>query len=152
MLNDNITAELRIKLRKVHDNLLEWYGEYRTYCLTSCKASRTASELYMRREMLGVGLECLAVVKRLLATICDDEREKLEDDAQKTAHLIFDLQKETSMTHSWLFSMHEIGVAQSIVLTRDQWRTLPSNCSDEDKRIAIREAYHEWNKILRGEH
>lgn len=105
----------------------------------------------MRRELLGMGLECLAVVKRLLATVSNYEKDELEDGAQRVAHLIFDLQKETSMTHSWLFSGHEIGIAQSIVMTRDRWRELPSHGSDDEKRIAYRGAYDEWNRILRGE-
>jgi len=135
--------------RTMHDELLEWTEDYKAHCVKMSLATPTPKELAMRRELFGTSLECLVLVKRLLATVCGEERLKLEQDVQALAHLIFDLQKQPSPKHSWLFTSHEVGVAYTAVITRDEWESGDVSTTLYDKKLAARARYAEWNKMLR---
>lgn len=109
----------------------------------------SACELSLRRELFGAVIECLSLVKRLLATVCESSRLALEPEIQALAQLILDLQKQPSYKHSWLFSGHEAGVAYTMILTKDQWE---EDVSGEDTNVRIEAAwkrYNTWSKTLR---
>ncbi|TKA79030.1 hypothetical protein B0A55_03153 [Friedmanniomyces simplex] len=114
-------SALEARCRKAHKELLDWLEQYKAHCVRLSLAQPPASELSLRRELFGSALECLAIVKRLLCTVCEAERRSLEVETQVLAHLILDLQKQPSPKHSWLFSGHEVGVAYTVLLTKDQW-------------------------------
>ena len=88
------------------------------------------------------------LAKRLLATVCEVERVKLEGETQALAHLIFDLQKQPSPKHSWLFTGHETGVAYTVTTTRDQWEEEVDG-SEMETKMATRNRYTTWSRMLR---
>jgi hypothetical protein len=73
----------------------------------------------------------------------------LERETQGLAHLVLDLQKQPSPKHSWLFSGHEVGVAYTVMLTKDQWEGGFEYSSDTERRLAIRTRYNTWSNTLR---
>lgn len=141
-------AELDARCRAMQKGLLSWTEEYKAHCVRLSLATPTSKELDMRRELFGTSMESLILAKRLLACVCEAERIKLEGEAQALALLIFDLQKQPSPKHSWLFTGHEVGVAYTVSLTRDQWEEeVPG--TDIEKRLAARNRYVYWNELLR---
>ena len=123
--------------------------EYKAHCVRMSLASPPPQELDLRRELMGTALECLVIVKRLFSTICDEEREKFESEAQALSHLILDLQKQPSPKHSWLFTGHETGIANSIISTKTEWETLSFYDSDYERKLACRAIYDAWDHSLR---
>lgn len=103
----------------------------------------------MRRELFGVATECLIVVKRLLGTIYDEERCHLETEAQDLAQMIYDLHKQPSAKHSWLFSGHEVSVAQGILSSKNQWAGTSTDASEGDRKTASRMRYVAWDDLIR---
>lgn len=149
LFDDEALATLAYRCRKLHKEDIDWMEEYKAHCVRLSLATPPPEEIAMRRELFGAALECLILVKRLLATVCDDERERLETETQALAHLILDLQKQPSTKHSWLFAGHEVGIAYSAILTKDQWDGTCAYASDEERRLAIRDRYSSWNNTLR---
>ena len=149
LFDDHALTVLNSRCRKAHQDLIDWMEDYKSHCVRMSFASPPPQELAMRRELFGAALECLCIVKRLLATVCDSERSKLEDEAQALAHLILDLQKQPSPKHSWLFTGHEVGVAYTVMLTKDQWEGHSEYDSDYDRRMASRTRYNTWSNTLR---
>lgn len=144
ILSTTHLASLEARCRKSHDNLLAWLEQYKAHCVRLSLAQPPASELSLRRELFGATMECLCIVKRLLATVCEADRKSLEVETQALAHLILDLQKQPTPKHSWLFSGHEVGVAYSVLLTGEQW--------EQDHREivqATRTRYNTWSNTLR---
>jgi hypothetical protein len=146
---DYTTLEIEKRCRTAHKQLLDWLEDYKAHCVRLSLASPPPSELALRRELFGATMECLAIVKRLLATVCDTDRCALEIETQALAHLMLDLQKQPSPKHSWLFSGHEVGVAYTILLTKDQWEERVSEMSFEERRMATRIRYNTWSNTLR---
>lgn len=122
--------------------------EYKAYCIRASLTCPSIQELAVRRELYGTGIECLIIVKRLLATICIDDSEAVEANVQSLAQSILDLQKQPSPGYSWLFMGHEIGVAQSVILTKDQWGIPIMPTSFYERRIVSRERYVSWVEML----
>jgi hypothetical protein len=112
--------------------------DYKGHCVKLSLTTPPPSEIAMRRELFGASLECLVLVKRILATVCDQERVKLETEIQALAHLILNLQKQPSSSHSWLFSGHEVGIAYTVMLTKDQWEGHYTYESEEERKLATR--------------
>lgn len=111
----------------------------------------SSHELAVRRELYGTAIECLIVVKRLLATvICLDKSPEIEAEVQALAQSLLDLQKQPSPKHSWLFMGHEMGVTQSVLLTRRQWEKSFDSYyySCQEKRLASRKRYIDWVEML----
>ena len=149
LFDDEALASLAYRCRKLHKDDIDWMEEYKAHCVRLSLTTTTQEEVAMRRELFGTALECLVLVKRLLATVCDDQRERLESETQALAHLILDLQKQPSTKHSWLFSGHEVGIAYSAILTRDQWEETCVYASDKERRLAIRKRFIAWDSTLR---
>ncbi|KXL43060.1 MAG: hypothetical protein FE78DRAFT_72870 [Acidomyces sp. 'richmondensis'] len=110
------------------------------------------SELALRRELFGSAMECLVVVKRLLATVCEPDRRSLETETQALAHLIIDLQAQPSPKYSWLFSGQEVGVAHTALLTKDSWEEDMSDKNLNEQNLATRVRYNTWSSTLRTSH
>ncbi|KAK5688766.1 hypothetical protein LTS10_000744 [Elasticomyces elasticus] len=142
-------AALEARCRKAHKELLAWLEQYKAHCVRLSLAQPPASELSLRRELFGSALECLAIVKRLLCTVCESDRRNLEVETQALAHLILDLQKQPSPKHSWLFSGHEVGVAYTVLLTKDQWEENVDRRDAHDKKVATKTRYNTWSNTLR---
>ncbi|KAK3615045.1 hypothetical protein LTR56_026835 [Elasticomyces elasticus] len=142
-------AALEARCRKAHRELLVWLEQYKAHCVRLSLAQPPASELSLRRELFGSALECLAIVKRLLCTVCESDRRNLEVETQALAHLILDLQKQPSPKHSWLFSGHEVGVAYTVLLTKDQWEENVDRRDAHDKKVATKTRYNTWSNTLR---
>jgi hypothetical protein len=142
-------SSLEVRCRKAHKDLLDWLEQYKAHCVRLSLAQPPASELSLRRELFGSAMECLAIVKRLLCTVCEAERRSLEVETQALAHLILDLQKQPSPKHSWLFSGHEVGVAYTVLLTKDQWEEDVSRRDAEGRKLATRTRYNTWSNTLR---
>ncbi|KAI7210922.1 hypothetical protein KC333_g7951 [Hortaea werneckii] len=135
--------------RQIHQALVDWLEDYNAHCVRFSLVRPSACELSLRRELFGAVIECLSLVKRLLATVCESSRLALEPEIQALAQLILDLQKQPSYKHSWLFSGHEAGVAYTMILTKDQWE---EDVSGEDAHVRIeaaRKRYNAWSKTLR---
>ena len=146
---DGSLSNLEARCRNAHKELLDWLDQYKAHCVRLSLAQPPPSELSLRRELFGSALECMAIVKRLLCTVCEAERRSLEVETQALAHLILDLQKQPSPKHSWLFSGHEVGVAYTVLLTKDQWEEDVSRRDEEGRRKATRTRYNTWSNTLR---
>lgn len=146
--NDKL-ASLAARCRKLHQSYIDWMEDYKAHCVRLSLATPPPHEIAMRRELFGASLECLVIIKRLLASVCDEERERLETECQALAQLILDLQKQPSAKHSWLFSGHEVGIAYTVMLTKDQWEDNTVYESDEARRLAARVRYNTWSNTLR---
>lgn len=107
-------------------------------------------EIDLRRETFGAALECIIIVKRLLATVCDKDRLRLELEGQAIGKLIMELQDQPLAKHSWLFTGHEVGVAQVSIMTRDAFEEDCSGQTWEEQRLATRKRYMLWSGTLRG--
>jgi hypothetical protein len=149
LFDDDTLASLAYRCRKLHKEGIDWMEEYKAHCVRLSLSTPPPEEIAMRRELFGSALECLILAKRLLATVCDDEREGLEAETQALAHLILNLQKQPSTKHSWLFSGHEVGIAYTAILTKDQWDGSYTCESEEERRLAIRKRYNTWSNTLR---
>jgi hypothetical protein len=149
LFDDQAIAALEVRCRKAHRDYIDWMEDYKSHCVRLSLASPPLMELGLRRELFGTVLECLSIVKRLLATVCDKERVSLEAETQALARLILDLQKQPSPKHSWLFSGHEVGVAYTVMLTKDQWETQVEYESEFERRMAVRTRYNTWSNTLR---
>lgn len=141
-------AELVEACRTAHNDLTRWFDQYQTYCIRKSLALPTNQELAKRRELLGIALECLAVVKRLFATVCISESLTLEKQAQELALRIMDLQTQPSPKYSWLYAGHEIGIAQSILTSKEAWAVDLTHAIDGEARA--RERYLAWDGLLRN--
>lgn len=133
----------------MHKELLDWTEDYKAHCVRLSLATPPKLEISMRRELFGTSIECLIITKRLLASVCEADRVKLEAETQALCHLIFDLQKQPSPKHSWLFTGHETGVAYTVTATRDQWEEDVSGLDEMEQRLAARQRYMGWNTMLR---
>ena len=149
LFDDDALAGLATRCRELHQSYIDWMEDYKAHCVKLSFITPPPSEITMRRELFGACLECLILVKRLLATVCDHEREQLETECQALAHLILDLQKQPSSKHSWLFSGHEVGIAYTVMLTKDQWEGHYIYESDEARKLAARIRYNTWSNTLR---
>lgn len=149
LFNDEALEGLAYRCRTLHQEYIDWMEEYKSHCVRMSFTSPPEEELSMRRELFGAAVECLTLVKRFLATVDDDQREKLETETQALAHLILDIQKQPSSKHSWLFAGHEVGVAYTVMLTKDQWERQLTYETEEERRLAIRTRYNTWSNTLR---
>lgn len=149
LFDDSELAVLEHRCRKAQRAYIDWMEEYKSHCVRLSLASPPPTELALRRELFGAALECLVLIKRLLSTVCDYDRVALELETQALAHLILDLQKQPSSPNSWLFSGHEVGIAYTVMLTKDQWADNFSYLSDTERRLAIRTRYNTWSNTLR---
>lgn len=140
---------LEVRCRQLHKEMLDWLENYKTHCVRLSMVPLPSSEPALRRELFGSALECLAIVKRLLATVCEADRSSLETETQALAHLILDLQKQPSPKRAWLFSNHEVGVAYTILLTKDQWEEDLSCRDHHTQKMASRARYNIWSNTLR---
>ncbi|KAK5125009.1 hypothetical protein LTR85_001200 [Meristemomyces frigidus] len=140
---------LETRCWKAHGKLLTWLEDYKAHCVRLSLAQTPPSELALRRELFGTALEALAIMKRLLATVCESDRGSLEVETQALAHLILDLQKQPSPKHSWLFSGHEVGIAYTVLLTKDQWEEDLGRREPDSRKAASRARYNTWSNTLR---
>ncbi|KAF7563739.1 hypothetical protein G7046_g424 [Stylonectria norvegica] len=147
--NEDFRAAVGARCQEAHENLLSWMEDYKTQCMARSLVPTSLKELGLRRELYGTALECTMVVKRLFSTIQVEKLQILESQVQELARSLVDLQHQPAPKHSWLFAGHEIGVAQSIFLTKEEWKGTFSHDSVHEERMAARLRYSNWTQILR---
>ncbi|KAJ3544823.1 hypothetical protein NM208_g2851 [Fusarium decemcellulare] len=149
LFNEEVLNSLRARCHIAHQNFLLWMEDYKAHCVTMSLSSPSPQELATRRELYGTAIECLMIVKRLLAAIDDDKRQALEKETQALAKSLLNLHNQPSPKHSWLFAGHEVSVAQSIVMTKEQWGEPFLYTSEYEKKLASRARYTFWTTKLR---
>lgn len=149
LFNDAVLNTLKKRCLMTQRNLLQWTEDYKNHCVRVSLTSPSESELGLRRELFGTSLEGLILVKRLIATVCDKEREQLEIEVQALAQLLLDLQETSSPKYSWLFSGHEVGIAKVAIHTKGEWEGRIEYSSEEERRLATRNRYNVWSHVLR---
>ncbi|KAK4506487.1 hypothetical protein PRZ48_000219 [Zasmidium cellare] len=149
LFNDDILSELGDRLHAAHQEFMDWLEEYKSYCVASSLRTPLPSEVGLRRQVFGETVECLVLVKRMLAIVCDNERIRLESEVQALARLIIDLQQQQSHRHSWLFTGHEVGVAHTAMVTREVFEEDLRGESWEVQRLACRKRNALWSGTLR---
>ena len=82
LFDDGALLPLQRRCRHEHAELLRWMEDYKSHVVKMSLVAPTQKEIDLRRELLGAVLECFCIAKRLLATVCDDERTKLETEVQ----------------------------------------------------------------------
>lgn len=138
LFDDKALISLASRCREMHQQFIDWMEDYKGHCVKLSFTTPPRSELAMRRELFGTSLECLLLVKRLLAAVSDFERDRLESEVQALAHLILDIQKQPSSSYSWLFTGHEVGIAYMAILTKEQWEGQNTYESEKERRLASR--------------
>jgi hypothetical protein len=109
------------------------------------------SELALRREIYGTALETLCVYKRILATFCEAERLQLESEAQALAVRLLELQTQPAPRHSWIYSEQEKGVAEVVLVTREEWERDVSEVGGEERWRVACERWRRFNRYLHRE-
>ncbi|KAJ5217236.1 hypothetical protein N7468_010244 [Penicillium chermesinum] len=148
LFDEKLQTSLNFRCQEMHQALVSWMEDYKTYCARTSVLSPSDQELSVRRELYGTALECLIVVKRLFATVSVDQSPELESDVQALVQSLLDLQKQPGPKHSWLFMGHEMGVTQGVLLTRSQWQCFPFYSSPRERKLAVRERYIDWVEKL----
>lgn len=146
--NEGLMFVLELQTRKIHKDLLECLEDYKAHVVRTSMASPPESELALRRELFGSALECLCIYKRILAALCDEERPQLETENQVLAALIFDLQDQPSVQHSWLYKEAEYGVASIMRLTRESWEESSTGLSPQHNRVASCKRWAEFTDFF----
>lgn len=109
LFDDDALGVLKNRCLKLQRDFLSWTEDYKSHCVRLSLTSPPSQELAMRRELFGTSCEGLIIVKRLIATVSDRDREHLETEIQALAHLLLELQEQHSPKFSWLFAGHEVG-------------------------------------------
>lgn len=149
-LDEGLLLVLELKCRQIHKEILECLEDYKAHVVRMSMAPVSHSELATRREVFGTALECLCVYKRILASLCEPERLRLENEAQAIAKLLLDLQDQPAPRHSWVYAAHEKGVAASIQATAEAWEEDLSHATFQEKRLAACARWKEFNSYLHG--
>jgi hypothetical protein len=140
---------LELKARETLASIQKCLRSYKAHVVRTSMTAVPQSELALRREVYGTALEALCVYKRILASFCEDERLQLESEAQDLAAKIFELQTQPAPRHSWIYSVHEKGVAAVVQLTREEWERDLSHLAVEERR---RVAWVRWRRFNRFIH
>jgi len=139
---------LELKARETHAALLTCLEAYKAHVVRTSMAAVPLSELALRREVFGTALETLCVYKRILASFCEAERALLEREAQALAVRIFELQTQPAPRHSWIYSVHEKGVAAVVQASRAEWERDLSGLGLVEKREVVWERWKRFNSSL----
>lgn len=138
------------RCREARLGYLDSLKAYKAHVLRTAFTQPSPSELALRREFYGLAHEGLILVLRLQASVCDAKRLSLEAEVLSAAQIIFEMQDQPLPQHSWLFSGHELGVAQLAVETSEQFTEDVSAQSWKDQRLAMRRRYMLWSGSLRA--
>lgn len=150
LFNPQTIQSLRLRVEDMHSGMLRWIEEFNAHCISMALQLSSEQELVTRRELYGTALECLSVVKRLLATVDIENLRSLEEEVQNLAYTILDLHERPSPSHSWIFMAHESGVARSLLATQEDWLVSGSYSSVYQEKLASRVRYVRWTEILRA--
>lgn len=149
LFDDEAMRALEERSRELQQKCLAWMEDYKSHCVRMSLLSPPPQELALRRELFGTSLECLMLLKRLIATVCDADREQLEVEGQALAHLLLELQEQPSPGFSWLFSGHEVGIAYATIHTKEEWAGSFFYGTEEERRLAQRNRFNAWSAFLR---
>ena len=140
------TTELMV--RKIHQDLLGFLDDYSSYAARTSMRDPPATELSIRRELMGSALEALCVYKRMLAALCETERIQLETETQSVAVRMFELQKQPVSKHSWTYTDLEYGVALVVQGTRIEWEEVHTGQSARETKLASRNRWESFRSRL----
>jgi hypothetical protein len=142
---------LELKARETHAALLKCLESYKAHVIRTSMTSVPQSELALRREIYGTALETLCVYKRILATFCEAERLQLESEAQALAARLLELQTQPAPRHSWIYSEQEKGVAEVVLVTKEEWERDLSGVGREERWRLACERWRRFNRYLHKE-
>jgi hypothetical protein len=155
---------LELQLRKIHQgmrflitgvplisltmlsDLLDALEDYKSHVVRTSMLAPPETELSLRRELFGSALECLCFHKRMLATLCDPDRPKLESEVQALALLLVEM--APSGRHSWLYRRVEQGVVSIMQVTRSAWEEDTTGLSVSGKRAASHKRWKAFRVYL----
>lgn len=149
LFDDNVLKSLKERGQDLQRKVLKWQDDYKSHCVRLSLITPPPQELALRRELFGTSLECLVMVKRLIASVNDADREQLETEAQALAQLLLELQEQPSPKFSWLFSGHEVGISYAVIHTKDDWSGPFIYGTDEERILAQRNRFNVWSSFLR---
>lgn len=148
LFDDTILAALECRCRDSHAEYLQRLDEYKLHCISTSLKAPSSTELVLRRETFGAICECLIIVKRMLATVCDKDRSQLELEVQSLARILLDLHSQHGCQHSWLFGTHGNWVAHTASETQAIYDERNDHESLHEARLATRNRFSEWTKLL----
>ena len=140
--NEEAALSLELKVRKIHQELLECLATYKAHVLRTSLAKPPDSEISMRRELLGSTVESLCMYKRMLAALCEDERLYLETEVQALAAFLPDLQYQSSSRYAWIYAHLEQDLASIMQASRPEWEEDLIGQSITAKRAATCKRWH----------
>lgn len=142
---------LELKARETHAALLKCLESYKAHVIRTSMTAVPQSELALRREIYGTALEVLCVYKRILASFCEPERLPLESEAQALAARLLELQTQPAPRHSWIYTEQEKGVAEVVLVTKEEWERDLSGLGFEERWRAACERWRRFNRYIHRE-
>lgn len=147
LFDQDTVAELATRAEALQDELYKWIEDYKVHCVRMSLVMPTKKDIATRREIFGTSLECLILTKRLIATVQDSARIRLESEVQAIANAIVELQQQPPSENSWLFTGHETDVAHAAQNTRGSWME-DVICDTVRRSLATRSRYLTWSNAL----
>ncbi|KAK6440454.1 hypothetical protein LTR95_003320 [Oleoguttula sp. CCFEE 5521] len=144
--NPDMLLALELKVRELHQDVLDCIEEYKDRLLRTTLAGSPGKQSAIGREALGSALESLSVYKRMLAALSEPDRLVLETECQAVALIMLQMSEQPLGRQSWVYTGIEHGVALAIQETRVSWEENLCDRSWLEQRLASRERWH----IFRG--
>jgi hypothetical protein len=91
---------LELKIRAIHDDLLNCLDDYEAYMVSTPSTSSSESAMAVGRGTFETILGCLCVYKRMLAALCEADRLRLETECQTLVALSLEVHERPSTKHS----------------------------------------------------
>lgn len=150
LFDDCALRSIKEEARLIHQDLVAWMRDFHQYCQKHPIENAAKSAHDMRRELVIIYKESVAVVQRLTAAVCDQHRVKIEHHVQSLANEIM-LNEDAPVPHySWLFCGHEKLVARSIQLSKHEWEGEDIYDSSHDKAMAMRTRFTNWDNYIKS--
>ncbi|GAM91573.1 hypothetical protein ANO11243_096250 [Dothideomycetidae sp. 11243] len=145
-LSPSTQSALESRCRKMNASFSSWMSRYAQH--TRSRPSVSDIESAKRRELYGMALECGPVVKRLLASVCEDERIELEKEAMQMSRELLALQARPGPAHAWLYNMHEANIARSVIASNHRWMEGNEGLDEMAVKRARRGRYLDWVRMM----
>ena len=115
--------DLSSRLRQHRLNFLDWYARYQSIMNNFLPELSPGSPDYDSHcKVFANYLSCMMITNRLLESVCEFERESLEETTQSLISQMFDLEFEVKDSPTQLFMAQTLAVAQGTRLTAEDWR------------------------------
>lgn len=127
---------LQKRCKGLHEELLKCLEDYKDHLVSTSLLPPPQLEIDFRRELIGGITECLLVAKRLVAATHENQRLRLENEAQALALLLLDMQRGPTPRYAWIFTGIELGLVNCMKVTRELWEEDVSQKTSEEQRAA----------------